>query len=414
MKKHKILLLSDHPLSTSGVGVQARYLINGLVATGRYSFRCFGAALKHTNYDVVKVSDDFVVKPIDGFGTKELLRMALVTERPDVLMLFTDPRFFIWVWEMEDEIHQICPISYWHVWDNVPVPVFNDPLYLSTDLINCHSYLTYTMLKDRFPDRVNFIPHAVPTDVFYPLDSAKRVSERVRILGASRRDHFVCIWVNRNARRKKPSDILNAFRLFIDGLRADGIAPDVTLLMHTDPLDNEGPNLYAVVEHFGIVDNVVFSIARLGFDEMRSLYNISDVCINAASAEGFGLSTLEAMQCGLPIIAVKTGGLTRQVVDHRDGSENGIALDPDVRTMVGSQLVPYIYEDHVSNEKIAAAIRRMYDIDAADRRALGEKARAYALSEFDMRHTVSGWDRTTQALIDGWRQKHVRLRDVTM
>jgi hypothetical protein len=27
---------------------------------------------------------------------------------------------------MEDEIHQICPITYWHVWDNDPYPAFND------------------------------------------------------------------------------------------------------------------------------------------------------------------------------------------------------------------------------------------------------------------------------------------------
>ena len=59
-EKYKILLLSDHALSTSGVGCQSRFLMDGLIRKGNWSVRQFGAAIKHTNYDVVKVSDDFI------------------------------------------------------------------------------------------------------------------------------------------------------------------------------------------------------------------------------------------------------------------------------------------------------------------------------------------------------------------
>ena len=143
MKKKKVIMLSDHALSTSGVGTQSRFLINGLLEKGEWSFRQFGAALKHTDYETIVVNDDFIIKPIDGFGNPELLRVALATERPDALFLFTDPRFFIWLFEMEDEIHQVCPIVWWHVWDNGPFPEFNDTIYQATDLINCHSHMTY-------------------------------------------------------------------------------------------------------------------------------------------------------------------------------------------------------------------------------------------------------------------------------
>ena len=93
MKKRKILLLSDHALSTSGVGCQSRFLANGLIETGKWSIRQFGAALKHDNYDVVQVSEDFIIKPIDGFGDPNMLRIAIATEKPDLVMIFTDPRF---------------------------------------------------------------------------------------------------------------------------------------------------------------------------------------------------------------------------------------------------------------------------------------------------------------------------------
>ena len=108
---------------------------------------------------------------------------------------------------------------------------------------------------------------------------------------------------------------------------------------------------------------------------MNILHNISDCVINIAYAEGFGLPTLEAMQTGTPIIALKTGGLTRQVVDHRDNSENGIALDVELQTLVGSQTVPYIYEDYVSAETTADAIMKIYKLGATGREKLGNKAR---------------------------------------
>ena len=106
MNKKKVLMLSDHALSTSGVGTQSRFLINGLLSKDRWTFRQFGAALKHTDYETIAINEDFIIKPIDGFGNPELLRIALATEKPDVLFLFTDPRFFIWLFEMEDEVHK--------------------------------------------------------------------------------------------------------------------------------------------------------------------------------------------------------------------------------------------------------------------------------------------------------------------
>ena len=152
-----MLALSDHALSTSGVGTQSRHLFYGLIGKNEWTIRQFGAALKHSSYETVVPHEDLVIKPIDGFGTRDLLRIALATEQPDVLFIFTDPRFFIWLFEMEDEVHQVCPIAWWHVWDNHPYPDFNSALYESTDLINCHSYLTYELLKERFPDKTNFI-----------------------------------------------------------------------------------------------------------------------------------------------------------------------------------------------------------------------------------------------------------------
>lgn len=412
MRKKKVLVLSDHALSTSGVGTQTRHLINGLIKKGEWSFRQFGAAIKHADYRTIAVNDDFIIKPIDGFGNKDLIRVTLATEKPDLILIFTDPRFFTWLFEMEDEIHQVCPIAWWHVWDNWPKPEFNSQFYDSTDLINCHSYLTYEICKQDFPEKTNFIPHALPNEIFYPLTAEQRAAHKKMIL-KDRSDHFTLFWVNRNARRKRPSDLIHAWSLFRRKIESLG-KKDATLIMHTDPLDHEGPNLHEVVKLYNVQDSVIFSTDRLDFEKMNVMHNISDACINISYAEGFGLSTLESMQCGRPIIAAKTGGLTRQVVDHRDGTENGVALPIEFKTCVGSQLVPYIYEDYVSCETIANGIEKLYNLSPVERNQLGEKARAYVQSEFAYDNVIDRWHETLNETIQNWKSRRENWKMVTL
>jgi glycosyltransferase involved in cell wall biosynthesis len=408
--KFKILVISDHALSSSGVGTQTRHLINGLLEKNTWSFRQLGAAIKHADYRTIVVNDDFIIKPIDGFGDPNLLRVTLATEKPDALFIFTDPRFFIYLFEMEDEIHQICPIVWWHVWDNDPKPTFNKPLYDATDLINCHSYKTYTQLKDDYPDKTNFIPHALPKELFFPMEKNEKLDWKSKILGEDRLDHRVCLWVNRNAKRKRPNDVLLSWKMFIDLYKEKhGELPKATLLMHTDPMDSEGPNLFQTLEMLEIKDSVVFSKDTLSFEQMNILHNISDFCLNISYAEGFGLSTLESMQCGNPIIAVKTGGLTRQVVDYRDGKENGVALDVDLQTLVGSQMVPYIFEDYVKPQNVANAIMKLVEMTENNFELLRKQVLQYVDKEFSLQKTVDMWHETLLETINNWKKRYPRV-----
>jgi glycosyltransferase involved in cell wall biosynthesis len=268
--------------------------------------------------------------------------------------------------------------------------------------------MTYEMLKDHFPDKTNFIPHAIPNDIFFPLSDTERANYKRNLLGVNRVDHFTGIWINRNARRKRPSDVLAAWKQMLDKMMLNEGHKKATLIMHTDPLDQEGPNLFAVAEELGIMDNVFFSKDRIEFDKMNILYNISDCCINISYAEGFGLGTLEAMQAGTPIVAVKTGGLTRQVVDHRDGSENGIALPVELQTLVGSQMVPYIYEDYVTIETAAEGLYNLFKKTPDEKNDLRKKVRDYALSEFSYQKTVDDWHQTMKDTIENWRSTYKR------
>ena len=309
---------------------------------------------------------------------------------------------------MEDEIHQICPIIWWHVWDNTPYPKFNNPLYSATDLINCHSHHTFTQLKAFHPEKTNFIPHTVPNSIFNKLPENDVIGHKRTLLGENRDDHFVGIWVNRNAKRKRSSDVLESWKIFIENLEKETGHRNATLIMHCDPHDHEGANLIMVSEMLGIQDSVLFSRDRLDFEQMNILYNISDFCINISFAEGFGLSTLEAMQSGTPIIAAKTGGLTRQVVDHRDESENGVALDIDFRSLVGSQGVPYIYEDYVSATSAANGIMKLYKMSDEERKDLSLKVIDYVKDSFSYDDMIDSWDDSLWSTIKNWKESHER------
>ncbi len=404
-KKLKVLVLSDHALSTSGVGTQTRHLLTGLIEKGCWSFRQFGAALKHSDYRTVVVNDDFIIKPIDGFGNPETLRVALATEKPDLLFIFTDPRFFVWLFEMEDEIHQVCPIVWWHVWDNYPYPEFNDPFYQATDAINCHSHMTYEMIKDRYPKKTKWIPHSIPSNLFYPIPEKEVKNYKIQLLGKEREDHFVGIWVNRNAKRKRPNDVLESWSLFLKELKRKKGHQKATLIMHTEPTDSEGPNLFKTSEMLGIQNNVFFSRDRLEFEKMNILYNVSDFCLNMSYAEGFGLSTLESMMTGTPIIAAKTGGLTKQVCNSNEGGDNGVSLDVDLKTLVGSQTVPYIYEDYVSNQKVASGILKIHDMTKKARKKLSSKVLRYAKTMFGHQKTVDNWHESMLETIENFKNR---------
>ncbi|MFA6049698.1 MAG: glycosyltransferase [Candidatus Paceibacterota bacterium] len=401
-KKYKVLMLSDHPLAPSGVGVQARFLIEGLIKTGRWSFRCLGGAIKHQNYDTIGVNADFVVKPVDGFGSKEMIRNLLITEKPDAIFLFTDPRQFIWIWEMEDEIKQICPIVYWHVWDNDPYPQFNFPWYEGTELINCLSYKTYEMLKERFPEKTNYIPHAFPKGVYGPIPEDQTKQLRVQNFGP-RADWFQVLWVNRNATRKMPGDLLFAWKTFLEDLEAKHGHRNATLIMHTDPNDPEGPNLMAISDQLGLAGNVWFSAEKLQFEQMNVMHNITDTCINIAKNEGFGLSTMISMMCGKPIIALKTGGMTRQVVDHRDGSEHGVGIEPCKRSLVGSQLVPYIFEDFCTEQQVSDALMKVFEMTPHQKKVMKQKVIDYCDYEFKFENMVNSWDKTMFDTIENFK-----------
>ena len=388
-KKIKILTLSDHPLSPSGVGTQTRYIIEALLKSGKFQVLSLGGAIKHHDYTprtVEPYGQDWKIIPVDGYGTPEMIRSILRNEKPDILWMMTDPRFYEWLWSIENEIRPLVPIVYYHVWDNFPAPYFNKKFYDSNDFIASISKLTQQIVREVSPSVPSmYIPHAVNGDFFKPMDK-----EEIRNSSLQEEDRgkFIAFWNNRNARRKQSGSLIFWWK---DWLDKNNLHDKAQLIMHTEPADPHGQDLVHIVDRLGLNSHrqVLFSTQKVELQKMPMFYNMADVTINISDAEGFGLATLESLSCGTPIVAVMTGGLQEQVVGP-DGFV-GVPIYPTSKAIIGSQQVPYIYEDRISKEAFIAAMDKIYFGGEEFRKELGQKGREHVLQNYNFNDFNSRW-----------------------
>jgi glycosyltransferase involved in cell wall biosynthesis len=409
-EKLKILTMGDHPFVPSGVGTQCRYLFEGLLKTGKYSFRSLGGAMKHPDYRPMKTKeweDDWIVFPVDGYGNEEIIRRILDNEKIDAIHFTTDPRFYGWLFNMSDEIRDRgIPLLYWHVWDDEPTPVFNKGFYQSCDHVGCISKLTHKILLDLGFDKTSsYIPHASNADLFKPMPKEEILKKRKEILGPNA-DKFVIYYNSRNARRKKTSDVLKTFKELCNQVGED----KVFLFMKTDPHDQEGGNLIEVAKMLNITpQQITFVPNAIPPDQMALYYNISDITVCHSSNEGFGLSCQESLYCGTPTIVMKTGGLQEQPIDDQ-GNVYGVLIEPVARSLQGSQQIPYIYDDHGADADWVAAYRKMYDMSWDERKELGRKGSEWVRKAYSMEGMVSSWDKVIQQEVAKYKNKTSRIK----
>ncbi len=116
---------------------------------------------------------------------------------------------------------------------------------------------------------------------------------------------------------------------------------------------------------------------------------MADCTLNISDAEGFGLATLESLSCGTPIIATMTGGLQEQVTDGENWF--GIGIEPSAKALIGSQQVPYIFEDRISQDDFVDALVKMYEMPEEDRLKLGEAGREHVLKNYSFENYKKQW-----------------------
>jgi len=169
--------------------------------------------------------------------------------------------------------------------------------------------------------------------------------------------------------------------------------------MHTDIRDEHGQDLKKIIEYLNLTDGqVLFSTQKVDPKTLALMYNMSDCTINISDAEGFGLATLESLACETPILVNMTGGLQEQVTDGENWF--GVGIEPTSKAVIGSQTIPYIREDRLSEEVVVNALLKIYNMPKNDLIKLGKLGRNHVLTNYNFEDYCKNWDEAFTAIFE--------------
>jgi hypothetical protein len=418
-KRKKIMLICDDIRVHSGIAGVGREVV--LHTAHHFNWINIGGAIQHpdqgkrldlsqsTNETMGLTDSSVIMYPTDGYGNPDMIRQLIKIEKPDAIMLITDPRYFTWLFQIENEIRKQIPITYLNIWDDYPAPLYNLPYYEACDLLMGISKQTVNINKLVLGDKANsrilkYVPHGLNHEIFKPLDkNDSNLKEFKKNLFKGKEYDFALLFNSRNIRRKQIPDTILAYRYFIDTLPIEE-AKKCCLVLHTDRVNDHGTDLDAVIELIANDDkyNIIFTDARFEAYQMNMLYNSTDAQILLTSNEGWGLSLTEAILVGNPIIANVTGGMQDQMrFEDEEGNwftpsaevpsnhlgtykkhgEWAFPVFPVTRNLVGSPQTPYIWDDQCRAEDATEQIKNVYSLTSEERKHRGLKGREWALSE---------------------------------
>jgi len=420
--RKKILLLCDDIRMHSGIATMAREIVIG--TAHRYNWVQLGAAIKHPDAgkaldlsaDINKKAgiEDSNVKviPNNGYGTTTIIRNLIKKEKPDAIFIFTDPRYWTWLFDIEREIRNHIPICYLNIWDDYPAPLYNRDFYDSCDLLMGISKQTVNINKLVLGEKaknkvIKYVPHGINKEQFFPItkehEQYEGFSKFKENIFNGKKIEYVVFFNSRNIRRKSPSDLMLAFRIFCDKIGKDA-AKKCALIFHTNPIDQNGTDLIATKEALCDPEyvNIFFSKDKLSTSQMNWLYNLADLTVLPSSNEGWGLALTESMMAGTMISATVTGGMQDQMRfvneksewinfdadfpsnhqgTYKECGEWAVPLFPSNISLVGSVPTPYIFDDRSDFRDIAKAIEKVYNMPSEERKEKGLKGREWVTSE---------------------------------
>ena len=446
--KPKILLLSDDLRMHSGIATQSKEFV--FATLHKYEWVQLGGAVKHPEEGKIidmnqavrnetGVKDAYLkIYPVSGYGNPDLLREIIHLEKPDAILHFTDPRFWIWLYNMEHEIRTEMPIMYYNIWDDLPDPLYNTNYYRSSDLLMSISKQTYginkrILSKYGYEDwQVKYVPHGVNSKDHYIVDKNDTKFKEFEQKHELNKYKFKILYVNRNIRRKSPGDVILAYKHMMDKLTPEQ-RKECIMVFHTAPVDDNGTDLKAVHQAMCPQYPMIFTYDNGGpmsDEQINFLFNSCDVYINMASNEGFGLGSLEALTVGTPIIVNVTGGLQDQCGFKKDGKyltdddyvelgsnhrgtykEHGEWVKPVFPSNIslcGSPMTPYIFDDRCSYEDAGEALLEWYNEGPEERERCGEIGRKWVSSDdakMTTKYLGKSFEKAIDTTFEKWKPK---------
>lgn len=204
------------------------------------------------------------------------------------------------------------------------------------------------------PAKIALIPSAVNTSIFHPVP---RAEARQKIgLEASKK---VIVYVGRLLPRKDIRNVVRALALLV---RQSESMQDAPMLMvvggeseQADPTATpEIDELQKLARELGVRDHVLFTGKRQA-ELLRFYYSAANVAVTTPWYEPFGLTPLEAMACGRPVIGSAVGGITFTIKD----GETGLLVPPRDPEALAARLQHLLGQPELSRRMGLAARKRV-------------------------------------------------------
>jgi glycosyltransferase involved in cell wall biosynthesis len=181
------------------------------------------------------------------------------------------------------------------------------------------------------PSKMRIIPCGFDPDEFWPMD---QVTARASIGVES--NSFIFLQLGRIVPRKGIDTVIQGFSYL---LRSAHVGAKLLVVggETADPeLDHsvEMERLRAIAKSEGILDQVKF-VGHRGRDDLRAYYSAADAFITVPWYEPFGITPVESMACGTPVIGSNVGGIKYSVVD----GETGFLVPPRDPVALGKRLI---------------------------------------------------------------------------
>ena len=321
----------------------------------------------------------------NNYGNESLVEGICKAEKIDAILHMSDPRFYKWLYAIENKVRRTIPICYYHVWDNYPTPFFNKGIYYSCDWIGCISKLTHKIVQEVTDGNVScdYVPHGVDLNTFKKQEDKFSVESRSNLLSDGCEFCFLCN--NVNMRRKQLPVVMEAFDKMCNTLPKSE-SKHILMMIHTNQVGQNKHDIIKMCDNLFNDSNILFSTTKVSPEILSQMYNTASVTVNASCNEGFGLATLESLACETPIICNRTGGLLDQIDNNNTW---GIGVEPTLRHLTGDGTTNYLYEDYISSDALASAMITLYQ----DKDKLNEKGklgREYVESNFSVEQMVNG------------------------
>jgi glycosyltransferase involved in cell wall biosynthesis len=173
-------------------------------------------------------------------------------------------------------------------------------------------------ILDEVVDRAVF--PSTPQHVVYNGVDTKRFqpASQTTICGHDFRDRFVVGCVARISEEKGIDFLVDTF--LQHNLQQQGVTLVIAGEIRRDKRAEERTRFaQTILEKAAHSNGTIILLDEIPYHDIHQLYHVSDICIQPSRREALGLSILEAMACGRPVIGTRVGGIPELIRDSQEG-----------------------------------------------------------------------------------------------